>query len=280
MLPPRTGEARLSFNLHNRHTYSEDDIRRGRAYARYLAEVAVASPLGDVLARRYVLNEFRTAEDLFDRVGGGRRAGRAQGSRAHRRRAGLRHDPARSGAGGHRGADAGADRHRRQRGAHLVTGPPGCDHQRHDTGVPVPLIRTSRHEVNTGSRHRRRRAGGPGGRKSRPGRPVSTFARSRRACWCELAVPFSRPDGFLHHAGPARDRRAAVRDTAREADPGRDAALLPPRRRHVRSGHRLRLLGDRDPPRRRRCLHGPHDARRTWRAGVARQDRGHRQRLL
>lgn len=71
VLPPRAGEARLSFNLHNRHTYSEEDVRRGRAYARYLAEVAVASPAGDVLARRYVLSEFRTAEDLFDRIGGG-----------------------------------------------------------------------------------------------------------------------------------------------------------------------------------------------------------------
>lgn len=71
VLPPRRGEATLSFNLHNRHTYSEDDVRRGRAYARYLAEVAVASPAGDVLGRRYVLNEFRTAEDLVDRVAGG-----------------------------------------------------------------------------------------------------------------------------------------------------------------------------------------------------------------
>ena len=71
VLPPRRGEATLSFNLHNRHTYSEDDVRRGRAYARYLAEVAVASPGGDVLGRRYVLNEFRTADDLFDRVDGG-----------------------------------------------------------------------------------------------------------------------------------------------------------------------------------------------------------------
>ena len=71
VLPPRRGEATLSFNLHNRHTYSEDDVSRGRAYARYLAEVAVASPAGDVLGRRYVLNEFRTADDLFDRVGGG-----------------------------------------------------------------------------------------------------------------------------------------------------------------------------------------------------------------
>ena len=71
VLPRRRGEAMLSFNLHNRHTYSEDDVRRSRAYTRYLAEVAVASPAGDVLARRYVLNEFRTADDLFDRVGGG-----------------------------------------------------------------------------------------------------------------------------------------------------------------------------------------------------------------
>ena len=71
VLPPRRGEATLSFNLHNRHTYSADDVRRGRAYARYLAEVAVASRAGDVIGRRYVLNEFRTADDLFDRVAGG-----------------------------------------------------------------------------------------------------------------------------------------------------------------------------------------------------------------
>lgn len=71
VLPPRRGEARLSFNLHNRHVYSADDVERGRAYARYLAEVAVASPAGDVLGRRYVLSEFRTADDLFDRIAGG-----------------------------------------------------------------------------------------------------------------------------------------------------------------------------------------------------------------
>ena len=71
VLPPRRGEATLSFNLHNRHTYSADDVRRGRAYSRYLTEVAVASPAGDVLGRRYALNEFRTEEDLFDRVAGG-----------------------------------------------------------------------------------------------------------------------------------------------------------------------------------------------------------------
>lgn len=71
VLPPRRGDATLSFNLHNRHTYSEDEVRTGRAYRRYLAEVAVATATGDVLARRYILSEFRDATNLVDRVTGG-----------------------------------------------------------------------------------------------------------------------------------------------------------------------------------------------------------------
>lgn len=71
VLPSRRGEATLSFDLHNRHTYSEDEVRAGRAYTRYLAEVAIATAAGDILARRYVLSEFRAAPDLVDRVGGG-----------------------------------------------------------------------------------------------------------------------------------------------------------------------------------------------------------------
>lgn len=71
VLPARRGEATLSFDLHNRHTYSEDEVRAGRAYLRFLAEVAVATMAGEVLARRYVLSEFRAAPDLVDRVGGG-----------------------------------------------------------------------------------------------------------------------------------------------------------------------------------------------------------------
>ncbi|MXZ71082.1 MAG: hypothetical protein F4Z04_06200 [Acidobacteria bacterium] len=71
VLPPRRGEATLSFDLHNRHTYSEDEVRAGRAYIRYLAEVAVATATGDILARRFVVSEFRSASDLVDRVGGG-----------------------------------------------------------------------------------------------------------------------------------------------------------------------------------------------------------------
>ena len=71
VLPPRRGEATLSFDLHNRHTYSEDEVRAGRAYTRYLAEVAVATAAGDILARRFVVSEFRNASDLIDRVSGG-----------------------------------------------------------------------------------------------------------------------------------------------------------------------------------------------------------------
>ena len=71
VLPPRRGEATLSFNLHNRHTFSADEVRAGRAYTRYMAEVAVATTAGDVLGRRYILSEFRGAPDLVDRVSGG-----------------------------------------------------------------------------------------------------------------------------------------------------------------------------------------------------------------
>jgi len=71
VLPPRRGDATLSFNLHNRHTYSEQDEAGGRAYAQYLASVAVASLEGEIVGRGVVLSEFRTAPDLVDRVSGG-----------------------------------------------------------------------------------------------------------------------------------------------------------------------------------------------------------------
>lgn len=71
IVPPHRGEAMLSFNLHNRHTYSAAEERGGRAFAMYTAEVAVASIEGDVVARRFILSEFRSADDLIDRVTGG-----------------------------------------------------------------------------------------------------------------------------------------------------------------------------------------------------------------
>ena len=71
VLSPRSGEATLSFNLHNRHTYSEQEERGGRAYTKYLASIAVANMEGVILGRGVVLSEFRSAADLIDRVTGG-----------------------------------------------------------------------------------------------------------------------------------------------------------------------------------------------------------------
>ena len=71
VLPSHRGEATVSFNLHNRHTYSEEEERSGRAYVRYLASIAVATMEGEILTRGVVLSEFRSASDLVDRVSGG-----------------------------------------------------------------------------------------------------------------------------------------------------------------------------------------------------------------
>ena len=69
-IPPHRGPATVTFTLHGRHTYSEDEVARGRGYARYLAAAAVASSQ-EVLARPVVLAEFHSARDLADRVRGG-----------------------------------------------------------------------------------------------------------------------------------------------------------------------------------------------------------------
>ncbi len=71
VLPPRQGEAMLSFNLHARHTYSQQEAKSGRAFTRYLASVAIATMDGEIIGRGAVLSVFRTASDLVDRVSGG-----------------------------------------------------------------------------------------------------------------------------------------------------------------------------------------------------------------
>ena len=71
VLPSHQGEATVSFNLHNRHTYSEDEVEAGRAFSSYTAEIAVASLEGDVLGRRFIQSEFRSRDDLVDRITGG-----------------------------------------------------------------------------------------------------------------------------------------------------------------------------------------------------------------
>ena len=70
-LPPHTGPVTLTFDLHNRHTYSEELVRTNGAYRRYTATVGVLTADNTLLTRAIVQNEFRTAADLVDRVTGG-----------------------------------------------------------------------------------------------------------------------------------------------------------------------------------------------------------------
>ncbi|MBI4264024.1 MAG: hypothetical protein HY657_06600 [Acidobacteria bacterium] len=69
-LPPHTGPVTLSFDLHNRHIYSEELIAANRAYRHYTATIGVLTPNNDLLSRFVVQNEFRTAADLIDRIAG------------------------------------------------------------------------------------------------------------------------------------------------------------------------------------------------------------------
>ncbi len=70
-LPPHKGLLTLTFDLHNRHTYSEDQVKAGKGYTNYTATIGVLTMDGTLLARGVVRSEFRTAKDLFERIGGG-----------------------------------------------------------------------------------------------------------------------------------------------------------------------------------------------------------------
>ena len=70
-VPAHTGTATLTFDLHNRHTYSEQQVQAGEAYAEYTATIGVLTMNNDLLSRAVVYSSFRTAADLLDRVDGG-----------------------------------------------------------------------------------------------------------------------------------------------------------------------------------------------------------------
>lgn len=70
-IPAHVETATLMFDLHNRHTYSEEAVRSGRGFAKYTAVVAVLTMKGDLLDRGAVQTEFRTAGDLYERIAGG-----------------------------------------------------------------------------------------------------------------------------------------------------------------------------------------------------------------
>jgi hypothetical protein len=70
-LPPHTGDLVLSFDLHNRHTYSEELSKSNRGFRRYTATTGVLTADNTLLGRALVQNEFRTEQDLVERIGGG-----------------------------------------------------------------------------------------------------------------------------------------------------------------------------------------------------------------
>ena len=70
--PPHIGPVTLTFDLHNRHTYSEELVKTNRGYRRYTATIGVLTADNTLLSRAVVQNDFRSAADLLDRITGGR----------------------------------------------------------------------------------------------------------------------------------------------------------------------------------------------------------------
>jgi hypothetical protein len=70
-IPPHTGDAVLRFALHNRHTYSEEQMKTGRGFARYTAVIGALTLKGDLIDRAAVQTEFRSAKDIFERISAG-----------------------------------------------------------------------------------------------------------------------------------------------------------------------------------------------------------------
>jgi hypothetical protein len=70
-LPEHRGPVTLTFDLHNRHTYSEEQVKANRAFSRYTATIGVLTMDNTLISRAVVQNEFRKVTDLVDRVSGG-----------------------------------------------------------------------------------------------------------------------------------------------------------------------------------------------------------------
>jgi hypothetical protein len=69
-LPPHSGPVTLTFDLHNRHLYSEDLVKAGRGYRRYTTSIGVMAMDNTLLSRAAIQSEFRTSADLLDRIPG------------------------------------------------------------------------------------------------------------------------------------------------------------------------------------------------------------------
>ncbi|HUL72939.1 MAG TPA: hypothetical protein VLT86_07545 [Vicinamibacterales bacterium] len=69
-IPPHTGAATLLFDLHNRFSAPAGPTDPAQAFQRHTVVVGVIRPTGEVIDRAAVVGEFRTVQDLFDRITG------------------------------------------------------------------------------------------------------------------------------------------------------------------------------------------------------------------
>ncbi|HEX7778363.1 MAG TPA: hypothetical protein VF424_03940 [Vicinamibacterales bacterium] len=74
-IPPHTGTATLTFDLHSRFLVPVVTLDPSLAYTRHLAVVAIVRSTGGVIEQAGVMREFRSNDDLFDTIGGGGRPG-------------------------------------------------------------------------------------------------------------------------------------------------------------------------------------------------------------
>lgn len=70
-IPAHRGPVALSFELHNRHTYSEEQVKAKKAFRQYTATVGVLTMDNTLIERAIIQSDFRTAADLYDRIEGG-----------------------------------------------------------------------------------------------------------------------------------------------------------------------------------------------------------------
>src|SRR5215216_2907405 len=70
-VPRHRGAAVLTFELHNRHTYSEELIKTKRAFRQYTATIGVLTMDNTLIDRAIIQSDFRAPSDLFDRIEGG-----------------------------------------------------------------------------------------------------------------------------------------------------------------------------------------------------------------
>ena len=75
VIPPHVDATTFRFDLHNRFLAPAEGHTPAETFARHAALVAVTSGAGESIGRAAVTREFRTVDDLFDRITAGGRPG-------------------------------------------------------------------------------------------------------------------------------------------------------------------------------------------------------------